>query len=166
MPPSLNVIHRGEDLGIAELGATSIAIWRSKPTRPSFELQRAELAKVVARAPGEATFLCVVEAECEPPEGFVRMASSQMITAHGRNLRKVACVIEGHGFMAAITRSVLSGMQLITRSPADIKFFRTVFEGARWLNGDASQPRVLAQSVEALREQLPARSRRMAAGAP
>jgi hypothetical protein len=161
--PLLTVCHSGEDLGLAEVGATFVALWRSKPTFPSFEIQRAELAKVVGHEPGNATFLCVVEGGCAPPDEPLRKASSEMIAAHGPNLRKVACVIEGRGFKSAITRSVLSGMQFILRSPTEIKFFPTVFDAALWLDGDAHRAIALARAVEVLRGQLPARQPRLTA---
>ena len=74
-----------------------------------------------------------------------------MITSHGSNLREVACMIEGRGFKAAITCSVLSGMQFISRTPADIEFFPTAFDGAFWLDSDAHRACALAREVEVLR---------------
>jgi hypothetical protein len=164
--PALTVLYNSRDLVLGELGNTCIAIWRAKPTLPTFQVQRAELARIVNSSPGQAALLCVVAAECEPPEEPVRKASSEMISTHGPLLRKVAGVIEGRGFKAAITRSVLSGMQLIVRSPVEIKFFRTPFDGALWLDVDAQRARDVVRALEVLRtEPLGNIVRRVAAGA-
>jgi hypothetical protein len=57
-----------------------LAIWRTKPTRELFEIQRSELSSAVARDPGKVAFLCVVESKADPPEQEVRDASSAMIS--------------------------------------------------------------------------------------
>jgi hypothetical protein len=164
LPPLLTVLHRSGDLVLGEAGNTCVALWRAKPTLASFQVQRSALARIVGAAPGKAAFLCVVESDCEPPEEPLRKASSDMINIHGPRLGKVACVIEGRGFKAAITRSVLSGMQLIIRSSADIKFFRSPFEGALWVESEQDAARELVRAVEALRAQPLPQNRRAAAG--
>lgn len=133
-----------------------LAIWRKKPTRDLFEVQRFELSSTVASNPGNVAFLCVVEPKADAPDQEVRDASSAMITSHGKKLAACACVIEGDGFRAAITRTVLSGIALVTRSPSPTRFFEGVPDASHWLNerlrlGEAS---AIAEQVELARKRL------------
>ena len=50
----LEIKHNGDGLVMATLGPISIALWKSKPTRLLFEIQRTELAKVVDAHRGTA----------------------------------------------------------------------------------------------------------------
>lgn len=155
---AVRCLHADEELVLGELQSACIAVWRSKPTFSNFQLQRESLTKLARRAPGQAVLLCVVEADCKPPDDSVRKASSEMVSELGANLRRVACVIEGSGFLAAITRSVLSGMQLLVRSGTDVKFFRSVTDAVLWMrsNDDAASARDYANAVDALRRRRPA----------
>jgi hypothetical protein len=128
-----NITHQGDGLTMVAFGPVCIAIWNAQPTRTLFEVQRSSLASAVLKAPGEALFLCVVASDARPPEQDIRDASSAMITGHGKSLAGCACVIEGSGFRAAITRTVLSGIVLITRTPSPVVFFDSVASALPWL---------------------------------
>ena len=132
------------------------AIWRKKPTRDLFEVQRFELSSTVASNPGNVAFLCVVESKADAPDQDVRDASSAMITLHGKKLAACACVIEGDGFRAAITRTVLSGIALVARNQTPTRFFEGVPAASFWLNerlrfGETS---AFAEQVELARKCL------------
>ncbi len=118
---------------VGTLGPVCLAIWRTKPTEALFEAQRAGLASAVAREPGKVIFLCVVESTADAPDQKVRDASAAMISSHGKNLAAVACVIEGSGFRAAVTRTVLSGIALVARNAAPTRYFDTVSAASAWL---------------------------------
>lgn len=128
------IVHVGDGLVVAQIGHVCVVIWRKKPTRERFEIQRSRLEAAVKKQPGRTVFMCLVEAGTEPPDDDVRRASSSMVTGHGSDLKAVACVIEGAGFKAAISRTVLSGIQFLIRSPSPIKFFETAASGAAWLS--------------------------------
>ena len=140
---------------MAETGGVSIAIWRRKPNRELFEVQRKCLNDVVARNRGKAAFLCVVEPSAEPPDDDIRKASSLMISAHEKNLKCVALVIEGTGFRAAITRTVLTGIEMMIRAPAPIKFFDIPKSACSWVRTQVPTVRdSLNDEIEALRRLL------------
>jgi hypothetical protein len=155
-PLGLAVTSVHEGLVVGSIGPVGFAIWRSKPTRELFEVQRRELAALVANDPGNVAFLCVVEANAEPPDQEVRDASSSMISAHGKNLRACACVIEGSGFRAAITRTVLAGIALVARNKTPTRFFETVPVAADWLCElvAVGQESTLSAQVEVARKRL------------
>lgn len=150
-----NVMHSGDGLVMAELRGVSIAIWRRKPNHELFEVQRKCLDEVVAKNRGKAAFVCVVEPTAEPPDDDIRKASSLMISAHEKNLKCVALVIEGTGFRAAITRTVLSGIVMLIRSPAPIKFFDIPKSACIWVSSQLPAARDgLLDEIEALRSLL------------
>jgi hypothetical protein len=155
------ILHCADGLCMAEIGPVCVAIWRSKSVRTRFEVQRAALDDCVRRRPGGTAFMCVVESTSEPPEEDVRKASSQMIVDHGKNLKCTACVIEGAGFRGAITRSVLSGMLFLVRSPTPVKMFESVASASRWIQGEmpTTSGLVLAGQVEFARRRLDSNER-------
>jgi hypothetical protein len=150
-PPLLRVLHRGDALVIGQLRDTCLSVWRAKPAPQTFSLQRSELVRVVRQFPGRASFVCVIEETCPPLDETLRRASVEMMGQLGKDLRAVACVIEGTGFKASIARSVLVGIQLLLRSPVPIRFFRSMEEAAPWLQGHPTAARDLVQALHALR---------------
>jgi hypothetical protein len=140
---------------MAERRGVAIALWRRKPNRALFEIQKRCLDEVVAKNVGRAAFLCVVEPTSEPPEDEIRKAAAQMVSAHEKDLRCVALVIEGTGFRSAITRTVLSGIVMLIRTPAPIKFFDTPKSACMWLGSQLPGARDgLLEEIEALRRLL------------
>lgn len=130
---AFQVTYRGAGLVVGHFGHVCVAIWTTKPTRALFDWQRMALADCVQRHPGSALFLCVVSSKADPPDQDVRDASTKMIASHERRLAGCACVIEGNGFRAAITRTVLTGITSVLRTPSPIGFCDSVQAGSDWL---------------------------------
>jgi len=137
---TLQVTHSADGLLMGMVGPICLALWQSKPTPERFAIQRAQLHSAIAREPGKVAFLCVVSAQTEPPDDTERKASADMITSQGDKLLGVACVVEGVGFRAAITRTVLAGMVLVIRSPVPIKLFESVLHAAPFLARCVNRP--------------------------
>jgi hypothetical protein len=58
-----------------------------------------------------------------------------MLASHGSRLKCVACTIEGSGFKAAVTRSVLSGMALLfANRKTPVSFFANVPNAVAWMS--------------------------------
>ncbi|MES1177428.1 MAG: hypothetical protein ABUL62_24110 [Myxococcales bacterium] len=133
LPATLRVMHNADGLLMGMVGPVCFALWQAKPTPERFAIQRTQLHAAVARDPGKLAFLCVVSSQADPPEDAERKASADMITSQGTKLLGVACVIEGVGFRAAITRTVLTGVVLLIRSPAPIKLFDSVRHASPFL---------------------------------
>jgi hypothetical protein len=146
------VTFSAKGLVVAERRGVVIAMWRRKPTWELFDIQKKALDAVVSKNPGKSAFICVVESTSEPPDDDIRKASSLMVTAHEKNLKCVALVIEGSGFRSAITRTVLSGMVMIARTPSPIRFFDTPTSACAWVGTQLPEPREqLIEEIEALR---------------
>jgi hypothetical protein len=158
MTPTIlpRILHCGDGLAMAEIGNVCVALWRSKSVRSRFEIQKAALDECVQRRPGKTAFMCVVEPTSEPPDEDVRKASSKMIADHGKDLRCTACVIEGAGFRGAITRSVLSGIVFLVRTPTPLKMFESVDSASRWIQTEMPDTAgaALASQVEYVRRKL------------
>lgn len=150
---TLLITHRSEELVTGSFGLVCVALWNAKPTRALFEHQRAALATCVLRYPGRALFLCAVSNKSDPPDQELRDASVKMLLGHERRLGGCACVIEGTGFRAAITRTVLTGMTLLARTQAPIAFFDQIAPACSWLEPRAEQPlRGLAEQLATVRK--------------
>jgi hypothetical protein len=143
-PHGIESHHDG--LGIANVGAVCLVVWRQSVTVERFERERAALHALAHRHPGGVGFLCVIGENVPPPTAELRNATIQMISALGTRLRWVACVIEGEGFRAATTRSVLAGMALLLRSsgPA-IRIAASTAEAAAWLAQHGASERDLVE---------------------
>jgi hypothetical protein len=158
-PPELELTHLSPGLLMGSLGPLCLALWVGKPTPELFEVQRAGLAVAVAKRRGEALFLCVITSTADPPDETERKESARMITSHGGDLAACACVIEGTGFRAAVTRTVLGGISLLVRSPVKLRYFDSVANACDWLetiarpgeiSGLSSQIELARARVEAL----------------
>jgi hypothetical protein len=140
---------------MAEMRGVCIALWRRKPNRELFEAEKKCLDEVVAKNKGRAAFLCIVEPTSEPPDDDIRKASSLMVSSHEKDLKCVALVIEGTGFRSAITRTVLSGIVMLIRTPAPIKFFDIPKSACIWVGTQLPAARDgLLEEIEALRSLL------------
>ncbi len=132
-PPHVRVLHKSDVLAVAEVNKVCVIYWRKQPNRATFAIQKHCLDSVVKEHRSGVGVICIVESSSDPPEEDLRSASSQMVISHGTNLDCVACVIEGAGFRAAITRAVLSSIVRVIRTPAPIKFFVTPSQAATWV---------------------------------
>lgn len=145
----LTITHQGGGLLMACYEQVCVAVWETKPTLRLFDIQKAHLAATVAREPGRALFMCVVSGRADPPDQEIRDSSSKMIASHGKDLAACACVIEGSGFRAAITRTVLSGITMVIRTPVPFTFVESVEVGCKWFESRSDRGRIagLAEKI-------------------
>ncbi len=152
------IISSSGGVGIMEIGPICAVLWREGVTAPRFEKQRAALAEVVDKHPGQAAFLCIIEPTAHPPDDKLRRASTDMVLGHGDRLKCVAGVIEGTGFRAAVTRSALSTITMfMANRKGRISVFSEITGALRWMVQSAKidvGPRA-ASEIERLRGMLP-----------
>lgn len=131
----VRLLHVGPGLALAEIDHVCVAIWRSAVTKHLFNWQHFCLTEVVQRHPKGTAFVCIVEPGCAPPDEELRRASVDMIAEHESRLRCVAVAIEGEGFRAAITRTVLSGMMLLLPNRrVPVSYVSSVGTAAEWVS--------------------------------
>ena len=154
----VSVLDNCEGLLVAQIDRVCAVVWRDEVTASRFARQCAGLASAVAKYPGETAFLCIVEAQVKPPPEDLRKASIALLREHEADLRCMAGVIEATGFMAALTRSVLSSMTVLAgRQRAPRAVFASVVDAARWVGGHAGlTPSELVRALAALRAESPA----------
>jgi hypothetical protein len=153
------VISCADGLGIAEVGTVCVVVWRAVVTADRFQRQRDALYDLVDCHPEGVGLLCVIEPNTPPLEDRMRRASIDMVEGLGTRLRCITCVIEGSGFRAAATRSILSGMALLlSKVKSDVKFTATVVEAARVVaqHCDAVSTAQLIDACEQVRTRLSA----------
>lgn len=139
----LEIRYSGPGLHVAVFGSVCIALWQSKPTRQLFEIQRRELEATVKKHPGQAAFMCIIEPSADPPDQDVRNSSTEMIMSHGDKLAATCCVIEGSGFRAALTRTVLTSIAFMTKGKTTMRFVEHVQTAADWFGTKTSRARVI-----------------------
>ncbi|HWL89624.1 MAG TPA: hypothetical protein VNO21_27665, partial [Polyangiaceae bacterium] len=132
---SRRILHCGDGIVTGQFESSCFIIWRDAVTRSTFERQRASLAEVVLNQTEGASFLCIIEPTCQPPDEELRRASVEMVESHGDRLRCVAVVVEGEGFRAAIARAVISAMSLLRRHRTlSVAAFSSVRAALPWMN--------------------------------
>ncbi|WP_394829254.1 hypothetical protein [Pendulispora albinea] len=127
------ILYVDDGLAVAQLGRLCVVIWRGDVTHARFERQKAGLAHIARSQPEGVGFLCIIEPSAKPPDETLRRASIEMVVGQGNHLRCTAAVIEGEGFKAAITRSVLSGMLLLFSRKVEAAFFSDVTSALKWM---------------------------------
>jgi len=149
------ILHSEQGIAIAQSGRLCVVIWRGGVTATKFERQREGLAQVVHHHPDGVGFLCVIEADTKPPNEALRRASAEMIASHGDHLKCTAVVIEGNGFWAAITRSVISGMALMVSRRVHA-VFSNISSALKWMHHHVPVGSINATThfVEDLRKEL------------
>jgi len=157
MTSNFTLIYCEDGMAIAEIGPICAVVWRGEVTRLRFERQRAALTEVARKHGPNAGFLCVVQSDVPPPNDELRRASTDMMVALQQELRCAAGVIEGTGFKAALTRSVLSGITLfVGNRKAALSYFATVGDASRWMAKSLDiDPVAVAAALETLRAKLP-----------
>ena len=131
---TFRIVSCADGLGVAEIGSVCLVVWREAVNSSRFRRQQLVLDDIVARYPGCAGFVCVIEPSAPAPGVHYRKASMELVTGYGKQLRCVACVVEGDGFRAAIWRSALSSMVLLAPARAfEVKFTATVNAAAPWI---------------------------------
>ena len=90
---------------------------------------------------GSAAFIFIVH---EPGAELPGQQERALLTAVGDAMPAgtagCAFVMEAQGFVAAASRSILTGMQLLARSAYPVKFFKDVASAARWAGARTDRP--------------------------
>jgi hypothetical protein len=143
-------------LAVGEVGPLCVAIWRKEVTHARFLRQKGGLGEVVAAHPNGCGFICIIEPSAKPPSEELRRASIQMVTGHADKLRCLAVVIEGQGFGAAVTRSVISGMSVLLPRALTGSAFAEVPKAIAWMTEHVriDLPTKVAFFVQALRVEM------------
>lgn len=152
----LRLLHAADGLATAELGNHCLILWRKPVNGARFRVQREALELVTSRHPEGIGVLCVIEPVTESPSEELRSEASRLLAALAPRILRMAYVVEGEGFRAAIIRGVLSSIELLRGTRAfPSRYFAEPSAASRWLSAGAAE---LCQELEAavsdMREQL------------
>ncbi len=157
-----HVVQVDEGFVTGELGNIAVTIWRESVTRPRVDAQAVALSSVASRSPGACGYLCIIEPSCSPPDAEMRRALAAMLREQGPRLSVLAGVVEGDGFRAAATRTVLSALGLLAGSPhVKNNFYASVAQATPCFvrSGHFGALTGFCASIERLRARMPPSAR-------
>jgi hypothetical protein len=133
-----------------------ICVWRDAPTLATLDTVRRAFSVMLEVRPGGAGVLGVALQGMPTLGNAERQATSAMFADLGRHAYYVASVIEGDGFWASTSRSVMTAISIVAHRPCPLRIFRHVTEAADWQSrfpGAAAAP-LLCEAVERCRAQM------------
>lgn len=133
MPRSLEVFDRNAEMACGSYGDVFLGLWRTAVTVDGARRVAVPMERLALRHPRGLSLLFVTEEECAMPDGEARKVFASDAKRHETFTRHMALVFEGEGFKASVFRSVLTGMQALTRQKAPVTVLATVAQAGRWL---------------------------------
>jgi hypothetical protein len=140
-----------------------IACWTAQGTQPMVEAFGHVLDSFVAQHVEGVSSIHLIRAGLPLATAGARDVLSGLIKKHGDVLACVGTVLEGTGFWASATRSLIVGLQLVAPNTVAIRTYASVSEVVAWLpkphaqrTGTVLEPDELAQSITAARAQAAA----------
>lgn len=165
----VKLLYAGEDHAAALVGPCLVIIARREPGPTIAQEAPRWVDGQLEAYPAKGGVIIVVQANAPPPSDVSRSRIDRAYTEYGRGAVAGAMVIEGHGFVAASIRSVLSVLMLTSKYNYPIKTFSKVADGAAFLAGrlpdaSAADAPFIASGVEDLRAAYEAEFGRFTAG--
>jgi hypothetical protein len=117
---------------IGRYDSVLICIWRETPTLAALETVRRVFTGMIEMRPGGAGVLGVAQDGMPTMGTDERRATSTMFADVGRYAYYVATVVEGDGFWASTSRSVMTAISIVAHRPCPLRIFRQVNEAAEW----------------------------------
>lgn len=135
-----------------------VVIWRKETTPLGVETLGEYLQQLGAQYPQGIGLCAVVEESAPPPSTAARKAMAK-IMGTADMLRGSVLIFDGTGFRAAIVRSFVAGLNMLTRFPFPHKVCASAQEAIPWLaeqvpgiDGAATDARALLEAIGAIRQ--------------
>jgi len=141
---------------VARYEGVLICVWREAPTLAALETARRAFCAVLDERPAGAGVIGVAE-DGMPTMGAVeRQMASSIFGDLGRRAYYVATVIEGDGFWASTSRSVMTAISIVAHRPCPLRIFRHVAEAAEWQTRfpGGSSVSLLCDAIDRCRAQM------------
>lgn len=141
----------------ASCGKSVIVIWRTAPTVRALGDLRDIILELLKEFPRGVGIVGISEPGMPMLSSAERKVAADLLTTYGSQLRAIATVIEGHGFWAGATQSVMTAISLIARQPCPMRIFNTIDEALVWYTplvadpGGQGSSAPLRQALEAIR---------------
>jgi hypothetical protein len=137
MPGDTALVVRAGDAAvrIGSFGPVHIVIYVDTPTLDGLRLSHRQHLSLMAERSEPTSLLSVISAGLPLPPSSVRKLGAQLLAEVQSRISCMATVVEGSGFWASAIRSVLTGIQLVVRSPKPNRAFATIDDAAAYIGG-------------------------------
>lgn len=147
-----------EDHLFGALGPVMLVVWRRETSLAGVQELRAQLAALGAAHPQGTAIYIVVEEGAPPPGTAARRALGETLR-EAPGVKACALVYEGKGLRAAVVRSVVATVVLVTGNPYPYHVFSEAGPATEWLcghlPGSPVRPDALGAAVATLRGTAP-----------
>ncbi len=110
-----------------------ISLWRGRPTLAAIDAAYAEFLALSERQPGGVVVFSTSSGSYPSMGPDERKRSVATLSDVRDRLLALSVTIEGEGFIAGASRSILTGITLLARPRCPIKVFNQRAEAAAWL---------------------------------
>ncbi len=132
IPTDNTLVRNDTNLLSAVLGDVVLMIWRKDVDDDLLDKVLADVQKTRKVILGDYAVITVIETDRIPPSDQVRARLLEMVKHRPSRSRCNASVIQNEGFLASISRAVLTELDLAVKSP-DRKVFTDVKSATRWV---------------------------------
>ena len=110
-----------------------VSIESVEPTLDTIERLNKAVQAAARLHPKGVGFLVVIHSDAKPPNDEARDQIKKALPVMGSNMKGVAYVMQGEGFLASAKRSVLTLIMTTARFSFPFKVFSGVHEASTWL---------------------------------
>lgn len=112
-----------------------LVAYHDTPTAAGLRLSERYHRVLRDRFPERTAIMSWIAPGLKMPDREIRALGAELFKGVAREIRCAATVIVGEGFWASAARSVLTGIQLLSRSPCPNRAFAETDEAAAWIVG-------------------------------
>jgi hypothetical protein len=160
-PFSVEIVDRGPGYLFAVYRNVFIALWSTQGTGPLVERMENVSEPHIAKHPEGFSSIQLVAKGTPLATSEARERLVAVIRKHASQFACIGTVLEGEGFWASATRSLILGMRLLVPRSFEMQTYESIDELASWLpphhlkkTGVALDPVELARVLRGLRADL------------
>ncbi|HEY7954551.1 MAG TPA: hypothetical protein VII38_04625 [Polyangia bacterium] len=125
-----------------------LVCWRQSPTLAALDDVHEATRRLLVAHPEGVGVLGIAQSGMPMIGAAERGRAADLLKDFGKKMRCLASVIEGEGFWAGTTRSVMTAITLMARPPCPTRIFSTVSDAAGWMAPSLGAPATSALSIE------------------
>lgn len=130
------LVGSNADFAVAALGSYVLLVWRKRIDALGVIWAKKAFADLLLERPTEKiSFLTVVQADCElstSPE--VRKELAGLLAKHNDHLAGAAIAFEGEGFRMTVVRSIITAINMASRTRFPNAVFSNTTDAVDWLH--------------------------------
>jgi hypothetical protein len=133
----MGAVLRGESLSLTTLPRVVVVRWFAAPSVLDVQLMRRAseaLGREHSRGIAHMNVIDVPLGQAQRPTEEARQAMISMLRDRQTPLRASSVIFPHDGFQAAVMRSILGGLLLLSRTTAVVRVHRSADQGAEWIS--------------------------------